>query len=121
MKIKSIKNIKNLTGKRVLLRCDFNAPIKNGRILDDYKIVKGLETIEYLLKKKSKIIIVSHLGRPDATKKDAKYSLLPVAKFLKEKIKKPVNLANDISSFQTGTAVSKIKNSEILFLENIRF
>ena len=121
MKIKSIKNIKNLTGKRVLLRCDFNVPIKNGRILDDYKIIKGLETVEYLLKKKSKIIIVSHLGRPDATKKDTKYSLLPVAEFLKEKIKKQVNFVNDIAGFQTGTAVSKMKNSEIVFLENIRF
>ncbi|MCK4540353.1 phosphoglycerate kinase [Candidatus Parcubacteria bacterium] len=121
MKIKSIKNIKNLAGKRVLLRCDFNVPVKNGRILDDYKIIKGLETIEYLLKKKSKVIIVSHLGRPDTAKKDAKYSLLPVAKFLKEKIKKQVNFVNDISGFQAGTAVSRMKNSEIVFLENIRF
>ena len=121
MKVKSIKNIKNLAGKRVLLRCDFNVPIKNGKILDDYKIIKGFETIEYLLKKKSKVIIVSHLGRPEAGKKDEKYSLLPVAKFLKEKFKKQVNLVDDVSGFQAGTAVSKMKNSEIVFLENIRF
>lgn len=121
MKIKSIKNIKNLTGKRILLRCDFNVPVKNGRILDDYKIIKGLETVEYLLKKKSKIIIVSHLERPDAAKKDKKYSLLPVVNFLKEKINKPIKLINDISGFYVGTAVAKMKNSEIVFLENIRF
>src|SRR3989338_4880130 len=63
MKIKSIRNIKNLAGKTVLLRADLNVPINGGRIMDDYKIIAVLPTIRYLLRHNCRIIIITHLGQ----------------------------------------------------------
>jgi len=121
MKIKSIKNLKNITGKRVLLRSDFNVPMENGRIQEDFKIMRNLLTINHLLAHKCRIIIVSHLGNPKAGEFLEKYSLKPVAKYLDKKIKEKVKFIDDTHGLAAGTAVMRMKNSEILFLENIRF
>ena len=72
--MRSIKQIKNLKGKTVLLRVDFNVPIKNGKVLDDFRIKSALPTINFLLKKGAKIILITHLG------KDGTESLDPVIK-----------------------------------------
>lgn len=121
MKIKSIKNAKNIIGKRVLLRADFNVPIKNGKIKEDFKIIRNLPTINYLLAHKCKVIIVSHLGNPKAGEFAEKYSLKPVADYLDKQLKAKVKFAGNIHDFAAGTAVMQMKNKEALFLENIRF
>ena len=125
MKIKSIKQVGNLAGKRVLLRVDFNVPVKKGRILDDYKIRRGLATIQFLLKNKAKIILVTHLGRPLARKltdeRRKEYSLKPVATRLNKLLCQKVKFIPDIEGFEAATAAGKMKAGEIALLENIRF
>jgi phosphoglycerate kinase len=121
MKIKSIKQIKNLTNKRVLLRTDFNVPIKNGKITDDYKIIKAIPTIKYLSKNNAKIIIITHLGQPKPGKKNKNYTVKPIAVKLSEIINKNVKYVDDFSGLKAGTAVGKLKAGEILLLENVRF
>ncbi|MBI4427001.1 MAG: phosphoglycerate kinase [Candidatus Magasanikbacteria bacterium] len=116
MKIKTIKQIRNLSGKRVLARVDFNVPLENGKIIDDSRILASIPTIEYLMKKGAKVILVSHLGRPEGL--DKKLSLAPVAKRVEELMKKKVKL------IRTGRDLSvpdKMKNGEVVMLENIRF
>lgn len=126
MKIKSIRKVKKIAGKKVLLRVDFNIPMENGHIQDDYKIVASLPTIRFLLRYKSKIIIATHLGRPDG-EKIKKYSLKPGAKRLRELLGEKnhpvsrVKFINDCIGFKVGNEVSKLKEGEILMLENLRF
>ena len=119
MYIKSIKNRKNLLGKKILLRVDFNIPIKNGKIIDDFKIQKHLLTIKYLIKNNCKIIIISHYKRPKT--KDKRYSLEPIAKYLSKLLKQKINFVENCFGFEAGTAVSKMNNKDILLLENLRF
>ena len=101
MKIKSIKNIKNLTGKTVLLRADFNVKIKKGKIQDETKIVAGLPTIRFLSRYKCKIIIITHLSDTKKDKKSMKKreksSTLIVAKRLNKLLGKKIQHINDIT------------------------
>src|SRR5210317_1837720 len=110
-----IKNVKQLSlkGKRVFLRVEFNVPLKNGKVADDYRIRNALETINYILKKNPKqLIIGTHLGRPKG--KDKKLSLAPVAKRLAKLIERPVYLHEDV--------LVPINNDEpIVLLENLRY
>lgn len=110
-----IKNVKQLflKGKRVFLRVEFNVPLKDGKVADDYRIKNALETINYILSKNPKqLIIGTHLGRPKG--KDKKLSLAPVAKRLAKLIERPVYLHEDITK--------PITNEEpIVLLENLRF
>ena len=85
--MKSIKNLENLENKNVILRLDLNVPIKNGKIADTNRIDKIIPTLEFLLKKKAKIIIISHVGRPNG-KVVEELSLEPVSLCIKDKIKK---------------------------------
>lgn len=123
MKLKTIKQIRNLAGKRVLVRVDFNVPLKNGKIIDDSRIYASIPTIEYLIKKGAKVILVSHLGRPDGY--DKKLSLAPVAKRLEELLKEPVKLLKikKLKDYRNETVdeIKKMKNGEVVILENIRF
>jgi 3-phosphoglycerate kinase len=121
MKIKSIKQIKNLVGKRVLLRADFNVPIKDGVIKDDYKLVKGLQTIKFLKDNGCKIIILTHLGKPKPGKIDKKYSVKPLANRLSVLLNEKIEYVDDCAGLKAGTKVSKLTNGQILILENIRF
>ena len=107
--------------KRILLRCDFNVPIVGGNITDESKIIKSLETINYLLEKNCKIIILSHLGRVKTEEDKTKYSLMIVKNSLERLLNKPVKFANDILSEETKNMALNLQSGEILLLENTRF
>lgn len=106
---------------RVLLRCDFNVPITNGVVTDESKIIKSLDTINYLLSKNCKIIILSHLGRIKTEEDKQKYSLLPVKTSLEKLLNKPIKFAQDILSEETHNMALNLQSGEILLLENTRF
>ncbi|HPS21413.1 MAG TPA: phosphoglycerate kinase [Candidatus Paceibacterota bacterium] len=91
--MKSVKNLKNIKGKKVLVRVDFNVPIKNGKIIDDFRIKKSIPTIEFLQKKGAEVILISHLG------KDGTESLAPVAERLKKYVKKDIILLENIRQY----------------------
>jgi len=112
--MKSITDLKNLTGKKVILRADFNVPIKNGVVLDDFRIKKVIPTILYLQKKGAKVIIISHISD------DAKESLLPVATRLKKYIKDVDFINTPIFSNETEKRINSLKNKDIVLLENLR-
>lgn len=107
--------------KRVLLRCDFNVPIKNGNIVDDTKIVRSLETINYLIKENCKIIILSHLGRVKTEEDKSLYSLEPVKNKLENLLNKKIGFAKDILAPDAKQMADALNNGEILLLENTRF
>lgn len=108
--------------KRVLLRVDFNVPIKNGKVTDSYKIIRTLPTIKHLLKNKCQIILVSHLGRPNG-KTVKSLSLAPVCVELRKRLPSAkIRFVNDKINAKLVKAVRQdFKNEDILFLENIRF
>lgn len=110
----------DLSGKTVLLRADYNVPIEDGKITDDYRIQQSLPTIEYLLQQNVKLIICSHLGRPTGPN-DTSCSLFPVAKRLQQMIDKPVEFAIDSVGAVAEKAAAGLKNGQILLLENLRF
>lgn len=117
---KTIKNVR-LSGKTVLLRADYNVPLSDsGQVLGDYRIKQSLPTLRYLMEQKCKIVICSHLGRPDG-KTSNKFSLQPVALHLKKLLKQEVQFAPDCIGKQAEDAVKKLKAGEILLLENLRF
>jgi phosphoglycerate kinase len=117
---KTIKDI-DLNGKIVLLRADYNVPLENGRITDDYRIQQSLPTVQYLLEKGVKLVICSHLGRPDG-KPSPDDSLFPVAKRLGELLGSDiVTFAPDCLGPETKKAVSALQPGHVLLLENLRF
>lgn len=117
MQIKNLNQIQ-LKGKRVVLRCDLNVPIKNGVIEDDGRIRASLSTIDFLLKNNCSIVVIAHLGRPKGEIK-AELSLQPVAKALGGLLGREVSFSNQIKGLKSKTEL--LKPSEILMLENIRF
>jgi phosphoglycerate kinase len=109
-------------GKRVFVRVDFNVSISNGTIGEDYRIRMSLPTIEYLAKRGAKVILASHLGRPEG--RDYKYSIAPVAKRLTEIIgrsRPPIRFANDCVGTDIEGYVREMNKGDILLLENLRF
>ena len=118
--IKTIRDF-DLNQKKVLVRCDFNVDIgQKGEILDGYKIDRTIPTINYLLEKKAKIILMSHLGRPEG-KRVASLSLEPITKRLEKDIKSPVKFIPDCVGPKVAAAIQKMKPGEIVLLENLRF
>ncbi|MCF7798347.1 phosphoglycerate kinase [Candidatus Woesearchaeota archaeon] len=114
--MKTIKQLK-LTGKRVFIRCDFNVPLKNGKVTDNYRLLNALLTIKYVLKQKpQQIILASHLGRPDSKSRTnlAEFSLAPVAKELSKLLKRTIEL-HPIIDAPTNP------KQKIVLLENLRF
>jgi phosphoglycerate kinase len=109
-----------LKGKRVLVRVDFNVPLDGTKITDDTRIISALPTIQYIIKQGGKVILMSHLGRPDG-KVVPKYSLAPVAERLKELLGKNVILAPDCVGKETKAIVDKMNEGDIVLLENLRF
>lgn len=116
---KSVEDI-NVMGKRVLVRCDFNVPMEDGRITDDNRIVGALPTIKYLLAHNARVILCSHMGRPKG-EFNPKYTLAPVAKRLSELLGKDVTLAADVVGPDAQAKAAALKDGEVLLLENVRF
>jgi len=116
---KTIRDI-HLDGKQILLRADYNVPINDGHITDDYRIKQSLPTIEYLLDRHCSIVVCSHLGRPDG-KRDEKYSLAPIAKRLSKLLDKPVQFADDCIGPEVEKQVKALEPGQLLLLENVRF
>lgn len=117
---KTIKDI-SLKGKTVLVRADYNVPLtKDGKIVDDYRVKKSLPTLEYLIKQGCKVVVCSHLGRPDG-KRNLDLSLAPVAKRLNKILDTNVYFAPDCIGKGVEKAVSNLKPAEVLLLENLRF
>ena len=115
-----IKDQKELDGKIVLLRLDLNVPIKNGKITDETRINKILPIFKYLIEKKSKIIVISHIGRPKG-KWVEDLSLNPICENLKKKLNKKIKLIKENIFNLMIENFFVISNDEIVFLENIRF
>ncbi len=116
---KSVKDI-DVKGKKVLVRVDFNVPIKEGKIGDDTRIRAALPTINYLIDQGAALILCSHLGRPkDAP--DPEFSLKPVAEYLGELLNKKVAFAEDCIGPKAEAAAAELKPGDVLVLENTRF
>ncbi len=118
--MRSLSALGELQSKRVLLRCDLNVPLADGVITDDGRIRASLPTIKQLISEGAKVIICSHLGRPDGQKVD-KYSLRPVAERLAELLGQSVSFSSDCVGSETAGMVSELENSGVLLLENLRF
>ncbi len=116
---KTIRDI-DLKGKKVLVRVDFNVPLKDGVVGDDTRITAALPTIKYLLDQPAAVILCSHLGRPKDGP-DPKFSLKPVADHLAKLLGKPVAFATDCIGEPAKTAAAALKPGEVLVLENTRF
>lgn len=111
-----------LSGKKVLVRVDFNVPLdKDRNITDDNRIRAALPTIRYLLDQNAKAILMSHLGRPSGTGFEEAYSMAPVAKRLGELLNMEIKLAKDVIGESAKALVEDIKEGEIVLLENVRF
>lgn len=108
-----------LSGKRVVMRVDFNVPIENGKITDDTRIVESLPTIQYALEKGAKVILLSHLGRPKGITPE--FSLKPVAERLSQLLGKSVQFVPETYGVQAEKAVAAMKPGDVLVLENTRF
>lgn len=118
-----MKYLKDLDfkNKRVLVRVDYNVPIKNGEIKDDFRIKLTLPTLEYILgQPRSKIVIISHLGHPNG-KVAPEFSLRPVAEKLKELLKREIKFIDDIISQKGDESIRNLSDGEIALSENIRF
>ena len=115
----NIKNHENLDGKKVLLRLDLNVPLKNGVIKDYTRIDKILPILEFLIKKNSKIIIISHVGRPKG-KINQDLSLRPICENLEKKINKKIKII-DKNIYKLKRDIFEDSKNTIVFLENIRF
>ena len=118
--MKSVKDI-NVKSKKVFVRVDYNVPFdENLNITDDNRILATLDLIEYLLEQNAKIILASHLGRPDGSK-DPKFSLAPVCKRLSQLIKKDIFFTDDCIGDKVNRMVNQLDDGQILLLENLRF
>ena len=117
---KSITDL-NLTGKRVIIRCDFNVPMKNGEITDDTRIVESLDTIRYAVSERAKVILMSHLGRIKEESDKSKNTLAPVAEKLSELLHRPVLFINKTRSDTLIKTVQEMNEGDILLVENTRF
>ena len=118
--MKSIFNHENLDGKNILLRLDLNVPINKGKITDETRINKILPILNFLIKKKTKIIVISHIGRPKG-KIQKHLSLKPICEKLENKLKKKINLITENIFNLKRKDLFINDNEELIFLENIRF
>lgn len=120
--LRTIKEIKNLEGRRVLVRTDFNVPLRGDKIdgNEAWKIERSQSTIKYLIKKEAKVILASHLGRPKGAKKEG-LSLKPVAEYLSQKLGKSVLFLKDWQNKKSKDSLKNLRNSQVVLLENLRF
>jgi len=120
MTFRQIDSLGILAGKTVLVRCDLNVPLKDGVITDDGRVRASLPTLNALIHEGARVVIVSHLGRPEGAP-DEKYSLAPVAQRLSELLGKGVTFAKDTVGSAAQSAVDNLKDGEVALLENLRF
>lgn len=119
MEIRTLKEL-DLVGKKVFLRLDLNVPIKNGKITDETRIKEALPTVEYILERTNKVVIASHLGRPDG-EVDLKYSLEPVGARLAELLGREVVFVNDYNEEPYDQVLNQLSSNQFMLLENLRF
>ncbi len=120
MSLRTIDALGELAGKRVIVRCDLNVPLRDGNITDDGRVRASLPTLRALLDKGARVIVISHLGRPDGAP-DERYSLAPVATRLAELLGSPVGFAEDTVGTAAASAVARLADGDIIVLENLRF
>ena len=118
--MRHLADLPSLDGKRVVLRCDLNVPLENGRITDDGRIVASVPTIQRLVNEGAMVVIISHLGRPEGAP-DAQYSLAPVAARLGELLDQDVFFASDTVGSEAHGAVKAMTRGAVVVLENLRF
>lgn len=119
LKLKRVQEM-SVKGKRVLVRVDYNVPMKGSKIEDNARIRETLKTLTYLLDEGAKLVLIAHLGRPKG-KVEPKYSLKPVAAELSKLLKKPVAFAEDCVGPAADKAVAALKAGDVLLLENLRY
>ena len=122
MKLRTINQLseKDLDSNKVLIRVDFNTPVKDGKVTDNTRIVAALPTIKYLLDKGASLVVMTHLGRPKGEKK-AEFSLKPVRDEFEKLLGKKVSLASDVIGDDVKKEVESLKKGDVLLLENVRF
>ena len=118
--MKTLKDI-NIENKKVIIRCDFNVPIKEGKIVDDTRIVGALKTIKYCLEKNARVILLSHLGRVKEKSDLEKNDLAPVAKRLSELLEKEVIFINKTRGEELEQAISSMHDRDVLLIQNTRY
>src|SRR6478609_3684621 len=120
MPLRTLDSLGSLAGKRVIVRCDLNVPLKDSVITDDGRVRASLPTLNALINQGARVIVCSHLGRPDGAP-DAKYSLEPVAQRLSELLGKPVAFARDTVGESAHEAVAALEDGDVTVIENLRF
>ena len=118
--MKTIKDI-NLENKKVLIRCDFNVPMKEGKIVDDTRITAALPTIQYALDNNAKVILFSHLGRVKEEADLAKNNLAPVAKRLEELLNQSVTFIEETRGEKLENAINNMKEKDVILVQNTRY
>ncbi|MET2012788.1 phosphoglycerate kinase [Microbacterium chocolatum] len=120
MALRTLDSLGSLAGKRVIVRADFNVPLKDGRITDDGRVRAALPTLNALINAGARVVVCSHLGRPDGAP-DAKYSLAPVAQRLSELLGTPVAFGRDTVGESARDAVAALEDGDVAVIENLRF
>jgi phosphoglycerate kinase len=118
--LRTLESLGSLAGKKVVVRCDLNVPLKDGRLTDDGRVRASLPTLNALLSQGARVVVISHLGRPDGAP-DPAYSLAPVATRLGELLDEPVAFAGDTVGPDAEAAVAGLEDGQIAVLENLRF
>jgi phosphoglycerate kinase len=120
MNKKTVKDV-DLKGKRVIMRVDFNVPMKDGQVSDDKRIKASLPTIQYVLDQGASLVLMSHLGRPKGTGFEAEFSLKAASEALAKLLGKPVQMAPDCVGAEVEAMAAALKPGDVLLLENVRF
>jgi phosphoglycerate kinase len=118
--LQNLSELSSLDGKTVIIRCDLNVPLDGSRITDDGRIVASVPTIRYLVDNGAKVVVISHLGRPDGVP-DVKFSLEPVSERLGELLNQPVLFASDTVGNRAEGALKVLDRGGVVVLENLRF
>jgi phosphoglycerate kinase len=118
--MRTLADLPDLKSKRVIIRCDLNVPLDGSRITDDGRIIASLPTLNYLLERGAKVVVISHLGRPEGAP-DSKYSLEPVAKRLGELLLTTVSFSSTTIGPEAQASVANLEDGQVLVLENLRF
>ncbi|QED24124.1 phosphoglycerate kinase [Spiroplasma citri] len=117
---KELKDVQ-VKGKKVLVRVDFNVPMKDGQVTDDNRIIAALPTIKYLIAQEAKVILFSHLGKVKTADDLEKRDMAPVAKVLEQKLGQPVKFINAFEGKQLEEAINEMHNKEVILFQNTRF